>query len=142
MHWFLFMNFFFFFCYIANSFFKFESLFGLESLLLRNRSFQYCIFLPSSPSSFQKSRTQLSSLIKVKVNVLIGQCCLILCDPLDCSSPGSSVHGLLQARITGVACHFLLEGIFLTQELNLGLLCRRQILYYLSHQGSPRVKSI
>ena len=27
------------------------------------------------------------------------QLCLILCDPMDCSPPGSSVHGILQARI-------------------------------------------
>ena len=27
------------------------------------------------------------------------QSCLTLCDPMDCSSPGSSVHGILQARI-------------------------------------------
>ena len=29
------------------------------------------------------------------------QSCLTLCDPIDCSSPGSSVHGILQARILG-----------------------------------------
>ena len=27
------------------------------------------------------------------------QSCLTLCDPMDCSLPGSSVHGVLQARI-------------------------------------------
>ena len=27
------------------------------------------------------------------------QPCLILCDPMDCSPPGSSVHGILQARV-------------------------------------------
>ena len=27
------------------------------------------------------------------------QSCLILCDPMDCTPPGSSVHGILQARI-------------------------------------------
>ena len=27
------------------------------------------------------------------------QLCLTLCDPMDCSPPGSSVHGILQARI-------------------------------------------
>ena len=27
------------------------------------------------------------------------QSCLTLCDPMDCSLPGSSVHGILQARI-------------------------------------------
>ena len=30
---------------------------------------------------------------------LVTQSCLTLCDPLDCSPPGSSVHGILQARI-------------------------------------------
>ena len=38
---------------------------------------------------------------------------------------------------TGVRCHFLLQGIFLTQVLNLGLLHYKEILYRLSHQGSP-----
>ena len=38
---------------------------------------------------------------------------------------------------TGVACHFLLQGIFPTQKLNQVLLYCRQILYHLSHQGSP-----
>ena len=34
-------------------------------------------------------------------------------------------------------CHFLLQGIFLTQGLNLYLLYLSQILHHLSHQGSP-----
>ena len=38
---------------------------------------------------------------------------------------------------TGVGCHFLLQGIFLTQGLNPCLLWYRQILYRLSHQESP-----
>ena len=32
---------------------------------------------------------------------LVAQSCLTLCDPTDCSPPGSSVHGILQARILG-----------------------------------------
>ena len=35
----------------------------------------------------------------VKVRVLVAQSCLTLCDPMRCSPPGSSVHGILQARI-------------------------------------------
>ena len=31
--------------------------------------------------------------------VLCAQFCLTLCDPMDCSPPGSSVHGILQARM-------------------------------------------
>ena len=34
-----------------------------------------------------------------KVKVLVAQLCLTLCNPMDCSLPGSSVHGILQARI-------------------------------------------
>ena len=49
----------------------------------------------------------------------------------------SSVHGTSQA--TEVGCHFLLQGIFPNQGLNQSLLHCRQILYQLSHQGSPYV---
>ena len=38
---------------------------------------------------------------------------------------------------TGVGSHSLLQGIFPTEGSNLGLLHCRQILYHLSHQGSP-----
>ena len=49
---------------------------------------------------------------------------------MDYSLPGSSVHGILQARLfTGVGSHSLLQGIFPTQGLNLGLLHCRQVLY-------------
>ena len=35
----------------------------------------------------------------MKVKVIVTHSCLTLCDPIDCSLPGSSVHGILQARI-------------------------------------------
>ena len=53
------------------------------------------------------------------------------------SLPGSSIHGIFPGKNTGVGCHFLLQGIYLTQGSNLGLLHCRQTLYHLSHQGSP-----
>ena len=44
------------------------------------------------------------------VKVLVTQLCLTLCDPVDCTVPGSSVHGLLQARILeSVASPFSLK---------------------------------
>ena len=56
-------------------------------------------------------------------------------------------HGLKLTRLlcpwnspgkdTGVGSHSLLQGIFLIQRWNLGLLHCRQILHHLSHQGSP-----
>ena len=47
---------------------------------------------------------------------------LITCCPIDCSLPDSSAHGVFQARILEWECHFLLQGIFLTQGSNLHLL--------------------
>ena len=61
--------------------------------------------------------------------------CPTLRDSMDCSPPGSSVHGILQVR-TPVDCHFFLQGIFLIQGLNLGLLHCREIPFHLSHQRS------
>ena len=57
-----------------------------------------------------------------------------LCNTIDCSLPGSSVHGIYQARILGLP--FLLQEIFPTKGLNLGLLHCGQTLYRLSHQGN------
>ena len=137
-------------------------------------------------------------------NVCVPSCLsrIRLCDPMDHSLPGSSVRGILRARIlewiampssrvsswprdptcisyisgtgrwalyrqchhsvmsdslltpglqlarllypwnspgknTGVGSHSLVQGIFPSQGSNLGLLQSRQILYHLSHQGSP-----
>ena len=67
---------------------------------------------------------------------LVAQLCLTLCDPMNCSPPGSSVHGDSPGKNIGVGCHALLQGIFPTQGSNPGLLHCRQILYHLSHQKS------
>ena len=48
----------------------------------------------------------------------MAQSCLILCDPMDCSLPGSPVVGISQTRILEVGSHSLLLGIFLTQGSN------------------------
>ena len=57
-----------------------------------------------------------------------GPSCLTLCDPVDCSPPGSSVHGTLQGEYR--SCHFLLQGLFPTQGLNPGLLhCRQTTIH-------------
>ena len=50
--------------------------------------------------------------------VLVTQSRLTLCDPMDCSPPGSSVHGILQARILEQVAMPFLQGIFLTQGSN------------------------
>ena len=63
----------------------------------------------------------------------LGCCCSVakscppLCNPTDCSPPGSSVHGDSPGKDTVVGCHALLQGIFPTQGSNPGLLHCGQI---------------
>ena len=66
----------------------------------------------------------------------VAKLCMALCDPMDCSQPGSSVHGDPPGKNTGVGCLALLQGIFLTQGSNPGLPHCRWILYHLSHKNT------
>ena len=70
---------------------------------------------------------------------LVAQSCLTLCDPMGRSPPGSSVHGILQARILEWVVIPFSRVIFPTQGLNLGLLHGRQILYCLGYQRSLQI---
>ena len=47
----------------------------------------------------------------LKGKVLVAQLCSTLCDPTDCSPPGSSVHGILQARILAWVAISFSKGI-------------------------------
>ena len=61
-----------------------------------------------------------------KVHIAWGICCPVLscslvsdsCDTMDCSVPGSSVHGDSSGKNTGVGCHAFLQEIFPTQKSN------------------------
>ena len=70
--------------------------------------------------------------------------CSVISDslwPQDYNLPGSCPWEF-PGKDTRVSCHFLLQGIFLTQGLNTSLLCLlhcRLILYLLSHWGIPYV---
>ena len=66
---------------------------------------------------------------KVKSESEVAQSCPTLCDPVDCSLPGSSVHGIFQARVLEWG------AIAFSRGSNPGLLNCRQTLYRLSHQG-------
>ena len=106
--------------------------------------------------------------MKVKSESEVAQSCPTLSDPMDCSLPGSSVHGIFQARVlewgaiyiqitsypnvsrlyspwnspgqnTGLGNISLLQRIFPTQGSNPDLPQCRQILYQLSHKGNPRI---
>ena len=66
-----------------------------------------------TPSSYPKTQTN-QQLLTV---CLVAQSCLFV----DCSLPGSPVHGESPGKNTGVGCHALLQGIFPTQGSNPGL---------------------
>ena len=66
----------------------------------------------------------------------VAQSCPTLCDPIDCSLPGYSVHGIFQAIVLEWIAISFSRGIFPTQGSNPGLPHCRQMLYHLSHQGS------
>ena len=69
----------------------------------------------------------------VLVCVLVTQLCLTLWEPMDWDLPGSSVHGILQARILEwVAISFSRRSSWPRDRTHLGLLHCRQILYHLA----------
>jgi len=65
----------------------------------------------------------------------VAKLCTNLCDPMDYGLPGSSIHGIFQEKVE-VGCHFLLQGIFLTQRSNLCLLHFQADSLPLSHLSS------
>ena len=95
-------------------------------LLIHNKAHEiYCLCRTGN-------NTEVNVLVKVKV----AQLCLTLCDPMD-----YTVHGLTSpGQDTGVCSLSFLQGIFPTQGSNPELSHCRQILYHLSHKGSPRIQ--
>ena len=69
---------------------------------------------PSWVPSWPRDQTCLSY-FSCKGCAVFNQLCPTLCYPMDCSLPGSSVHGDSSGRNSGVGCHALLQGIFPTQ---------------------------
>ena len=65
---------------------------------------------------------------------------LTLWEPIDCSPPGSSVHGDSPGKSTGVGCHALLQVILPTRGSNPGLPHCRWILNCLNYQRSSRIR--
>ena len=86
-----------------------------------------------------------SSLLLILCVFSVTQLCPTLCIPMDCSPPGSSVHGDSPGKNTGVGCHFLLQGSFSTQGSNqciLRLLHFTQILYCWASLVANMVKKL
>ena len=91
-------------------------------------------YLPKAKGIENRQWKKSESVISLVVSVSLWRHGLeparLLC---PCNSPGKN---------SGVGSHCLLQGIFPTQRLNLGLPHCRQILYHLSSQGSPWWKKV
>ena len=99
---------------LPSLFYWWFSFWGSSTVLLTGT--QNC-FLSYPGSQLQRSRVCVCT-----------QSCLTLCNPIDCSLPGD-----FAGKNTGVCCHVLFQGIFLTQGSNLHLcvsFISRQILYH------------
>ena len=58
-------------------------------------SLQYCLDNPMDRGTWQA----IVQVVASESESEVAQSCPTLCDPMDCSPPGSSVHGIFQARV-------------------------------------------
>ena len=78
---------------------------------------QQCIYV--NPNQKVKHKYHIFTyLCESRKIVCANSMCLTLCDPMDCSPPGFSVHGDSPGKNTGMGCHVLLQGIFPAQGSN------------------------
>ena len=72
--------------------------------------------LPTTKAQDQTASQLNSTKNLVKTQSEVAQSSPTLSDPMDCSLPGSSVHGDCPGKNTGVGCHALLQGLFPTRD--------------------------
>ena len=76
--------------------------------------------------------------MKLKSETEVSQSCLTLSDLLDCSLPGSFVHGIFPGKNTGVGCHFLLQCMKLKSESEVTQSClTRATPWTAAYQAPP-----
>ena len=113
-----------------------------SSLLVKSEK---CVY--TSRHQISKLRSQRSSSglqFQLCVSSECGVSCSVMSDsflPHEPSSARLLCPWNSPGKNTGVGFHFLLQGIFPTQGSNLGVLHWRQILYLLSHKGSPVIRT-
>ena len=106
----------------------------MESPLIRIKSLLEDTFQGKPPTPLIVARASLHA---------VAQSCLALCDPMDCSPPGSSVHGISQARILEWVVIFSSRGSSRPKDQTHSsyVSCiSRWILYHCCYLGSPNIK--
>ena len=112
----------------------------LQNFLVFTCVIHLCAKVTLNSQGNQEQILNLNLSIHIGILMLVTQSCPTLCDLMDYSLPGSSVHGILQARVGWVTNHSFLQGIFPTQGSNPGLWYCRKILYCLSHLETSKFK--
>ena len=121
------------------------SMLPMSKVLISLLDWLLCLFQEwrQETQTIQPPNKYVTQLERKKVKVLVTQSCLTLCDTMDCSPPGCSVHGILQARILEwVAISFSRgsshPGIEPTFHAEPCIFCiGRWVIYQLSYWGSP-----
>ena len=79
-------------------------------------------------------------LILMLKKVKVTQSCLTLCNPVNCIACQPPLSLQSPGKNTGLGCHSLLQGVFLTRRLSLGLLPHWQISLLSEPPGKPNAK--
>ena len=106
--------------------------FGMFLTFLLNETLR--LSKPSPSSNYTKFRWKVCCAVLCSV----AQLCLTLCNPMDCSLPGSSVHGDSPGKNTGVGCHPSLQGTFPTQGSKPGLPALQVDSFLCEPPGKPK----
>ena len=93
-------------------------------------SHSLCVVL-NEDWNFKSAHRSVLGYYLIKLEVLVTQLCMTLCNPRDCSPPGSSVHGISQARILewvaipfsrgSIFCNNLRERIWKKKKMVIGI---------------------
>ena len=95
---------------------------------IRNVFFIFCVFLPV---------VCMKSIIKIYYVCKHAQLCLILCSPIDCSPPSSSVHRISQAKILEwVTISFSNKAFLSSLKRVIFTLCFISSIFGLLHHGA------
>ena len=83
----------------------------------------------------KKKKKNVQNFRKLQKESEVAQACPTLCDPMDCSSPGFSIHGIFQARVLEWVAISFPRGS--SQPRDQTRVSRIAGFYRLSHQGIP-----
>ena len=99
---------------------------NMHKTILNSILFYHCLFLHQHHAA-----------LKTMCACKVAQSCPTLCDPVDCSPPGSSVHEILQAGILGCVAIPFSRGSSWPRDQTWVFCIASRFSYHLNHQGSP-----